>query len=175
MKIAIPSLTVLLLFALLTGCKSNISSADQKNSPLPDGIYLLLNEFPDKQSIKRVKGRVIPYSHLFLDDNTEGQPEYFDIHPDEYVPLILAETPDSITQADKRIHLMLTLTPDAKDDLADFTEKHINKRVAIVIGGEGMTKHKVRTRIDGGKLQITRCTDNACEYLFMELRDNVQK
>lgn len=69
---------------------------------------------------------------------------------------------------------MLTLTEGASERLADFTEVHINHRIALVIAGDAVTIHKVRTRIEGGKLQITRCTDNACSFLFVALQDNVE-
>lgn len=159
----------------MIGCNSRRTGVKDQNKPLPDGIYLLLQVFPDSQSIKDVQGRVIPYSHHFLDDNSSGQPFFLDIDPAQYVPLTLSSPPDSVTQPDQRIHLMLSLTPEAKKDLATFTGRNLNKRVAIVIGGNGVTKHKVRSKIDGGKLQITRCTDNACEYLFFELRDNFEQ
>ena len=91
------------------------------------------------------------------------------------MPLALAEKPKGIEQEDQRINLLLTLTGTASEELADFTEKHLDKRIAMVIGGKAFTKHKIRSRIEGGKIQITRCTDNACKFLYMELQDAVQE
>ena len=69
---------------------------------------------------------------------------------------------------------MLTLTDSAKDRLANFTGDHINDWVALVIDGNAVTMHKIRERIEDGRLQITRCTDNACAMLFVALQDNVK-
>lgn len=138
-------------------------------------MYLVLNEYSDTSLISETNDFVIPYSHDFLDPNETGQPLMLAIDTSDYVPLDLATEPDSIQQPDKRINLMLTLTNSAKTKLADFTEKNLNKRVAMVIGGKAVTIHKVRTRIEGGQLQITRCTDNACEFLYLELKESYSK
>jgi len=50
-----------------------------------------------------------------------------------------------------------------------FTRAHLGGKVAMVIDGEIVTLHKIRSVITGGKLQITRCTDNACEVIRAKL------
>jgi len=50
-----------------------------------------------------------------------------------------------------------------------FTRAHQGGRMAMVIDGEIVTLHKVRSVITDGKVQITRCTDNACEVLRSKL------
>jgi hypothetical protein len=39
----------------------------------------------------------------------------------------------------------------------------------MVVDGEIVTVHKIRSIITGGKVQITRCTDNACEVIRSKL------
>lgn len=117
---------------------------------------------------------MIPFSHDFLDENEEGQPVMLEVGTSEFVALELAEEPEGIEQPDKRINLMLTLSDNATEQLANFTEKNLDRHVAIVIGGKAVTIHKIRTRIEGGKMQITRCTDNACKYLLLDLQKNIQ-
>ena len=46
---------------------------------------------------------------------------------------------------------------------------HLGGKVAMVVDGEIVTLHKIRTVITGGKLQITRCQDNACEVIKAKL------
>ncbi len=70
---------------------------------------------------------------------------------------------------------MLNLTEEAKEQLKVFTTKHLKRLTTIVVGGEALTKHQIKNVIDGGYLQITRCTDNACELLYVQLQDNVVK
>ena len=172
MKSLVQFALLLFLVICMAGCQSRKSVATGSET-LPDGIYLILGKYIDKPNGDQVEGRLIKFSHHFLDENDKDQPHFLDVHPAEFVPLALSETPDSITQPDDRIHLMLTLAETSKKQLARFTGKHVDRHVAIVIGQEAMTMHKIRMKITGGKLQITRCTDNACEYLFYELQDNV--
>lgn len=146
----------------------------QEPVSLENGIYLILEEFESEPSPDQT-GSIVRFDHGFLDGNTQGQPIYLEIDTRELVSLDLAEKPEGIPQKDKRLNLMLTLSENGKQQLADFTRKHLNKRVAIVIGGRAVTKHKVRTVIDGGRLQISRCTDNACEHLLFELKENYSK
>lgn len=167
MKLLTKLISVVIVIAAI-GC----TTTDKKvktTSGLENGIYLVLNDY--KGEIPDTENAVIEYSHDFLDENEQGQPVYIEIDTSDFVKLDLADEPDGIEQEDKRINLMLTLNNFAAEQLADFTEKNLNKRVAIVIGGKAVTMHKVRTRIEGGKLQITRCTDNACKYLLIELQN----
>ena len=141
-----------------------------KEPKIKNGLYLILHEYADSAAANP-EGIIVPFSHDFLDDNLAGQPTLLEIDTSEFVRLDLAHEPQGIEQEDKRINLMITLSDEASIQLANFTEKHLKERVAIVIGGKAVTKHKVRSRIEGGKLQITRCTDNACKYLLLELKN----
>ncbi len=104
-----------------------------------------------------------------MDDNKEGQPIFLEVLTEEFVPLSLVKAPQSIEQEDLRINLLLNMTDSSGLILAEFTEKYLNKKTCIVIGGKAVTMHK----ITDGRLQISRCTDNACKYLLLELQNNV--
>lgn len=140
---------------------------------VPDGIYLVLDQF-DFQPEGVAVGQVISYSHDFLDDS-EGEALYLAVDPVDYVPLELSTAPEGVVQKDKRINLLLTLESASARRLADFTTRHVNKRVATVINGQAVTLHIIRMPITEGKLQVTRCTDHACEKLLVALKDNVVK
>ncbi len=173
----------LLLLNAITACNRppveggmgevTIADSPQPTALTEDGMYLILKS--GDSSLTANNGVLINFSHHFLGDNTEGQPTRLEIDTNEFVPLYLQQRPDSIMQSDGRMNLLLTMTPDAGKRLEEFTGAHIMDYVALVIGGEAVSMHKIKARIEGGKLQITRCTDNACEYLFYELVDNVTK
>ncbi len=139
---------------------------------LPDGMYLVLAEYPMAPASSE-QGVVIPFSHDFLLDASEEDPRFLAVDPVDFVALQLASAPEQSEQPDQRVNLLLSLNSMAKDQLAAFTAKNLNKPVAIVIGGQAVTKHKVKSVIDGGKLQISWCTKFACEKLLVELQDNV--
>ena len=65
--------------------------------------------------------------------------------------------------------LQLELTREAAADLERMTRKHLGQRVALVVDGDVVTIHKIRSVISDGKMQLTRCTDNACQYLYTRL------
>ncbi|HRW74297.1 MAG: hypothetical protein R2787_10900 [Saprospiraceae bacterium] len=138
---------------------------------VPDGIYLVLDQF-DVQPQGIAVGQLIPYSHDFLDDD-EGEARFLAVDPVDFVPLQLSTAPEGVVQKDKRINLLLTLESASAKRLAEFSTRHVNQRVATVINGQAVTLHIIRMPITEGKLQVTRCTDHACEKLLVALKDNV--
>jgi hypothetical protein len=44
------------------------------------------------------------------------------------------------------------------------------KQIAIVLGGEVVTTHKIRAVIRDGNVQITRCVPGAAKYLLEQLK-----
>jgi len=163
-------------YLITPSCASSIrQDGGAHQLKVPDGFYLILNEWADTTGIGPVEGAVIRFSHDFLDDNTKGQPLFLEVMTSEYVPLILSRKPESVEQKDRRINLLLTMTPGAGRELERFTGKYTGRKTCIVVGGVAVTKHKIREKITGGRLQISRCTDNACKYLLPELEDNLAR
>lgn len=141
-----------------------------------DGIYLVISTHTEKPETTTVSNRtIIPFSHRFLDDNTTDQPRFLVISTDDFVPLELMERPLKLRDNDDRSKLLLSLTNSSRNAFSEFTGDHVGGVIAIVLDGEAVTIHKIREKIEGGKVQITRCTDQACEYLYMALQDNIRK
>jgi preprotein translocase subunit SecD len=145
-----------------------------KNLKIPDGFYLILNQTTDTTQIKADSGVVITYNHLFLDSSEAVKPEYLQIDTNEYVPLELELLPDSVVQPDKRIQLLLTLSHVSKDRLSDFTGKYLNRHVAIIINNKAISTHTIRSKITEGKIKISRCTDKACSFLFIQFKNKLK-
>jgi len=91
------------------------------------------------------------------------------------VPLDLAKPAVSGKTDDGKTFVRLSLAPEAAERLETFTANQVGKgsSVAIIIGGRVVTRHKVRAKIEGGKLQISCCAENACEFLLKNLEDNL--
>lgn len=142
--------------------------------PVPeDGLYHVSVAYTDPTSQETPSGTVlVRYNYRFV-DSTAQSIKLIAIDTAEFVPLMLQTTPDTIRQADARYRLILTLTKPAKRKLRKLSKQWVDTHVALVVGGEAVTLHKVREQITGGRIQVTRCTDDACEYLFYTLRDNV--
>ncbi|MDX1406765.1 MAG: hypothetical protein R3330_01495 [Saprospiraceae bacterium] len=141
---------------------------------LPDGVYPVVNAYQQDPAISDSSTRVISYNYRIVDSTAQSD-RFLEVVVKDYAPLHLDRAPERVRQADDRSHLFLTLDRRAGRQLKRLTRKYAGGRVAMVIGGEAVTMHKIRTPITGGRLQITRCTDDACNYLFLELGDNVRK
>ena len=160
-----------LLFCLLF-LLGNPALHSQSDELVEDGIYVVLGEYDTRPSQVSKDQRVLTYNHAFLDDAV-GEPSFIVVDSKDWVPFHLAERPTGVPQEDGRKRLLLTLESVAAQQLAEFTGRHVGGRIANVIDGQVVTMHKIREAITGGKLQITRCHDNACEKLEVALRDNV--
>ena len=151
------------------------SQSESKNN-IKDGLYLITNI--DTVALQRSslssKEMEISFSLLFEEYNTKEFRRII-IDTTEYVPLELEKPPLTEQQTDRKKKLLLSLTKEASGQLKTFTTKHVMCRVVLVVDGEALTMHKIREPITSGQFQITRCNDNACERLFVKLKDNVKK
>lgn len=161
---------------VVASCQSGENDPKMDAAGLVDGIYPLIEEITDSMPAPKVEAPnlLIFYNHKFLTGNPQTVTHLI-IDTSDFVPLVLESEPDSVQQEDKRIHLLLNLAKKESRLFEDFTARHLNGKIAMVINGEALTKHKIRSVIKGGKIQVTRCTDSACTYLFYELKDNVLK
>lgn len=92
-----------------------------------------------------------------------------------FIPIILASDPQKDVDDKGKPKLGLELERSQIKPLEDFTRKNLGGSIAIVIGGEIVTTHKIRTVITGGKIQITRCADSGCEAIYTRLKERQQK
>jgi hypothetical protein len=144
------------------------------HAKIPDGLYLILRIEEDstaKIKLKRDEA-IVRYSPLFDDYNQETHHRII-INSYNFVPIVLRNLPEKEIQPDGRKKLLLTLSGFAAVKLKKFSEKNLNKLVAIVVDGKVLTHHVIKAVLTEGLLQITRCTDNACELLYEVLKENV--
>jgi preprotein translocase subunit SecD len=170
LKLLIPG-----IFLGFASCSDKVySSKEFKDQIIADGIYLIHRTGNKTSKILPLSEdeRMITFNKEFI-EKTDQDVKYLVINTKEFTPLKLKEKPETEDQEDQRKKLLLSLTDDAKETLKQFTTRHLNRLTTIVVGGQALTMHKIRVVIDSGKLQVTRCTDNACELLYFELQDNV--
>lgn len=146
----------------------------QKTKPprLADGFYLILKASKKAGELKPAseKQRVVIYDYKFLKNKGGRQPRYLLVRTAPDVPLILAEAPQKRKEPGGNASLGLVLKSEYAGRLLRFTTKHKDREVAFVIGGNVITAHRVREAIRGGRILVSRCSDNACEYLYDLLR-----
>ncbi|MFZ5949229.1 MAG: SecDF P1 head subdomain-containing protein, partial [Candidatus Rifleibacteriota bacterium] len=76
---------------------------------------------------------------------------------------------------DGKTTLNVVLGEGNTGEFQKFTAANIDRAVAIIISGKVVTAHKIRAEIVGGKIQITRCGDDACEELNLWLKDSLAR
>jgi len=167
MKSIFLMLTAMLLFS---SCKQE---PKQTNSLISDGFYevMKLSESSvPKDSLK--SGQVaINFDPLF----NPGDYTMVAIDTNDYVPLELETEPTAVPQTESKKLLSITLTAGAAEKIKTFTAQRIMKEAVVVIDGKAITMHKIREAITGPEMQITRCDDNACEYLYVKMKGNIKK
>ncbi len=143
---------------------------------IPDGLYLVvkIDTAATQTDTLSSKETAIYFSKLFEEFNS-GEYLRIIIDTTEYVPLELEKAPATEQQTEAKKKLLLSLTKEASEKLKTFTANHVMNHVALVVDGEVLTMHKIKEPITSGQLQITRCNDNACERLYVTLKDNIKR
>ncbi|HVM48213.1 MAG TPA: hypothetical protein VMU04_09300 [Candidatus Acidoferrum sp.] len=180
-KALIPPLTTALCLGFaICGCQS--PPAGPANPPpaahnpaaqhLENGAYLVLREAPTAQEARGADGHlvVLAYDRRKYSGAPPNEPlTYVAINPSDYVPLAIEGTPEMRSDGQGKSVLTVCLARRNTDRAEAFTRAHLGGRIAMVVDGEIVTLHKIRSVITGGKLQITRCDDNACEVISSKL------
>jgi hypothetical protein len=148
-----------------------VGSLAAEPASLANGVYAVLREGAaraDVQSEQRPHA-VLVYDRKYSEADKDQPPKYVALDTAFFVPLVLDGPPESRKDDRGWTLLSVTLARQHVKTLEEFTRAHLDGTVAVVIGGEIVTMHKVRTVIRDGKAQITRCTDDACRRLYLEL------
>jgi hypothetical protein len=138
---------------------------------LPNGLYLVLRSGDAAMKVQPAgeAERMLADDYHFLEPAEREPVKYLVLQTTPFVPFILGAGPVEDREEGGKPRLQLQLTEDQKKPLEDFTRANLGGTVAIVIGGEIVTTHKIKSVITGGRLQVTRCTEHGCETLFTKL------
>ena len=144
---------------------------------LPDGIYAVQRDSPKEKDVLPLKdGEVLVVDHhRYLKNNETEPPRFVVVHSSPEVGLDLAGEPKAVKEDGEVLRIFLKLQPKAATALERLTRAHLGRQVAILLGGEVVTMHKVRTVIKGGDVQITSCAPGAAGHLLMQLQDHQRK
>lgn len=151
--------------------ETNFSAVEESTTALPDGIYLILRQADERHKLDPLAAteRAIINDYHFLEKSERGEPHYVVVSTESFIPMLLSDAVKE-TDANGRPKLLLAFADDQVAPIEEFTRKNVEKSIAIVIGGQVVSTHKIREPIAGGKVQITRCTDNGCAVLYSELK-----
>jgi len=144
-----------------------------KQFTLSDGFYQAMNLVPDTSQLP-----VLNTGEVLIGFDTLFNPGDFTrvvVDTSDYVPLELGVSPVAEPEAGNKKLLSVSFTAPAAAKIKSFTAKRLMKEVVIVLDGKAITMHKIRDTITGDKMQITRCGDDACEYLYVKMKNRIKK
>ena len=104
-----------------------------------------------------------------LKGQEDEPPRYVVLRAAPDVALDLAGPPRAVKEGD-RTRIQLKLRPDAAAALERLTRERQGRQVAVVLGGEVVSLHKVREVIRGGEVEISSCAPGGAERLLERLR-----
>ncbi|MBM3726416.1 MAG: hypothetical protein FJW40_13430 [Acidobacteria bacterium] len=85
-----------------------------------------------------------------------------------FAPLAIVGSPE-VKRGPGGSSVSVQLAPEAARRLAVLTKSHMNRNIAVVVGGRILSAPAVRSVIADGKAQLTPCEDASCETLVREL------
>jgi preprotein translocase subunit SecD len=134
------------------------------------GFYIIAAEAPSAAALPTPKAdqQVVRYDQKFLRD-PDAEPRYLLMPKRPDVTLKLAKPPELGKSANGFAELQLELTAEAAVNLEKVSHENLGKTVAFVVDGEPVTIHKIRSVITGGQFKLSRCTDNACQFIYGRL------
>ena len=144
---------------------------------LPAGVYAVLREcLKEKEVLPLKEGEVfIINRHRYAKKDDPEPPRFLVVRSAPDVELALASKPKAVKEGEEVVRIVLKLQPKAATALERLTADHIGKQIAIVLGGEVVTQHKIREVIKGGEAQITSCAAGAANYLLEQLEAHQAK
>jgi preprotein translocase subunit SecD len=150
--------------------------APKSAKALPDGVYAVLREgLTEKDMLPLQDTEALAVNrHRYLKKDKQEPPRFLVVRGTPDVELNLAGEPKAVEEGGEVVRILLKLQPKAATALERLTTVHREKQIAILIGGEVVTVHKVRNVIKGGDVQITSCAAGGANYLLEQLRVHQQ-
>jgi len=170
-----------ILVALVFSSFGSLLLAEDKTPAAPPklakGVYAVLRESLREKEVLPLKDgeTLLVHRARYLKKDDKEPPRYVVVRSTPDVALDLVGAPKAVKEGDEVVRILLKLAPRAATALEDLTSKRVGGQVAIVIGGEVVTMHKIRGVIRGGDVQISSCTPGAAGYLLEQLAFTPEK
>ena len=146
-------------------------------APLANGVYAVHAIAPDPNTFTQANAshRVLIDDGRFLAPEDRGPARYLLIATDAFVPLKLAAKPEIGTGPKGNPMLGISLDKAHSALLERFSRANLygetGRFIVVMIDNQVVTVHKIREPLTEGRIQITRCTDTACQMLLVKLSE----
>ncbi|MCI0459360.1 MAG: hypothetical protein L0Z62_20615 [Gemmataceae bacterium] len=139
---------------------------------LPNGVYAVQRDsLREKDVLPLRDGEVlVVHQHRYVRNDAHEPARFLVVRSTPQVTFDLQGEPKAIREGTEVLRIMLKLQPKAATALERLTRDHQGRQIAIILGGEVATMHKIREVIQGGDVQITSCVAGAAGFLFKQLQ-----
>jgi hypothetical protein len=160
------------LLVLPSAAAADPPTATGTAAAVPNGVYLVLRQGPARKDVLPLtQGEAVVADYeRYLDRKPAEPARYLIVHRTPDVRLALEGEPRAVKDEAGNLRIYLTLKKEAGDRLARLTRDHTGGQVAVVVAGEAVTVHKIRSAVPDGKVQISGCTKGSAEYLLKRFR-----
>ncbi len=161
-----------IIIFMLLACMLASSMFIQHNKHLKDGLYLVEKVLYDTSAVTlNANQALVHFNKEFLENAPDGSVGLI-INTTDFVPLLLEGEPLLLPQAENKKKLQLTFSRPSAEKLEKFTAANSMRQATMIVNGEVLTMHKIRDTIRGGKMEITGCSDNACQRIYVMLKNH---
>jgi hypothetical protein len=170
----------LLVAALVLGGQAAVwpqGNAPEARPKVPDGVYAVRRDSLKEKDVLPLKaGEVLVVNrYRFAPKGEEHPPRFLVVGSAPDVRLDLDGEPKAVKEGADVVRILLKLRPKAALALEGLTRDRLGRELAIIVGGDVVTTHKVRTVIKGGDVQISSCAAGAAGYLLKQLQAHREK
>lgn len=169
---------VLLTIALMmvAGKTGQAQESNETTGAPENGIYLVQRWTVDRDDLFPLFENEVFFEYdeskyIELRDEEAEPVKFIALSQTEFIPFDLEQPPVMKKREDGFKLVSLTFSAEMTEKMKSFSRQFLGRQVATVVDGNIITLHKVRSVIDGGRLQITRCTDDGCELILGQLSD----
>src|SRR5262245_49381664 len=115
----------------------------------PDGVYAVLRQSLEAKDVLPLKdGEVlVVHRHRYFKTAAKEPPRHLVVRSAPDVALALAGAPKAVKEGEEVVRILLKLQPKAALALERLTSDRPGRPIAIILGGEVVTMHKVREAI----------------------------
>ena len=154
---------------VLLACSSTAFGVGSHDATLRDGFYLIVSEHEQLADATADESQyVVSYRRSFEENPEDRTTVYLVLDQAPSIPIQI-DGEAQLIEGDKHPILQLTLVDTTREALEAFTRKNLGSGIAIVIGDCVLSTHTIKEVITGGKIQISRCEDDACRYIKARL------
>ncbi len=141
-----------------------------------DGVYEVRRDGAREKDVLPLREgeAVVVDRHPYAKKDEAGPPRFLVVRSAPDVPLDLAGEPRADREGAEVVRVLFRLKPRAAEALQRLTSDARGRQLAVVLGGEVVTVHKVRAAITGGEVQVTSCAPGGAAYLLERLRAHVK-